>query len=72
MKVSDVEVLMFEVSDVEVLMFEVSDVEVLWFGPELLFYMYKCCFLAFCMRQRAQRLRAELTCADVILFLGRR
>ena len=35
------------------------------FGPELLFSMHKCCFCCFCTRQRAQRLRAELTCAAV-------
>ena len=45
---------------------EVSHGRVVMFGPELLFSMYKCCFFAcFCARQRAQRLRAELTLAQL-------
>ena len=37
------------------------------FGPELSFFMYKCCFFGhvFCARQRAQQLRAELTLAQI-------
>ena len=43
---------------------KVSDVDVSMVRPELLFSMYKCCFLAcFCASQRQQRLRTELTLA---------
>ena len=45
---------------------KVSDVDVCMFGPELLFLMYKCCFLAsFCASQRVQRQKAELTLAQI-------
>ena len=46
-------------------MMKVSHGRVVMFGPELLFLMYKCWFMAcFCARQCAQRLRAELTLAQ--------
>ena len=48
----------------EIAVMKVSHSRVVMFGPELLFLMYKCCFLAcFCTSQHAQRLRAELTLA---------
>ena len=51
---------------------KVSQGGVVIFGPELLFLMYKFCFLAcFCASQCAQRLRAELTLAQLTVLSDR-
>ena len=57
----------------QIAVMKVSDVEVTKVGPELLFLIYKCCFLVIFARGRdTKRLRAELTVARSTALRDRR